>query len=131
MSKFAHGTALNSTGGKARMWLKAFIGPKPGCPPPAAALVICRRVVSIITSGYRNRYASPAIASACCSSRKSVAGDGITVLIRIAPSTHPATAPLVATASLAAERERDDARLLVRRSATLTPAAHAGIAPSG
>jgi hypothetical protein len=53
------------------------------------------------------------------------------VLIRIAPSTHPATAPLVATASLAAERERDDARLLVRRSATLTPAAHAGIAPSG
>ena len=54
VSKLGHGTALNSTGGNARMWLNAFIGPKPGR-APASVFVICRRVVSIITSGYRYR----------------------------------------------------------------------------
>ena len=50
VSKFGRTTSRKSASGKARMWVKAFIGPRPVI-LPASTLVSCRRVTSIVTSG--------------------------------------------------------------------------------
>ena len=52
VSKLGRTTALKSAGGNCRMWEKVPIGPNPGR-SPEGRLVVCRRVSSIRTSGYR------------------------------------------------------------------------------
>jgi hypothetical protein len=52
VSKLGRTTALKSAAGNSRMWENAPMGPNPGL-LPAGTLVICRRVSSISTSGYR------------------------------------------------------------------------------
>jgi hypothetical protein len=54
VSKLGRTTALKSAGGNSRMWANVPIGPNPGR-SPAGRFVACRRVSSMMTSGYRYR----------------------------------------------------------------------------
>jgi hypothetical protein len=52
VSKFGLTTTLKSAAGNSRMWLKVFTGPRPGI-LPGSMFVVCFRVTSIVSSGYR------------------------------------------------------------------------------
>jgi len=64
---FGRTTALKSAGGNSRTWAKRVQSAATQKSFPGSTFVICRRVTSISTNGYRYTYASTPIARAVCS----------------------------------------------------------------